>query len=80
MWDPHLSCRELSRYDRDSAFPEKKEYRPNVRIEYVDDDGRLLNTKEVSILLGQAHAGPTLIRSASPQIQRCIRAQDIPFV
>lgn len=42
-----VPCRELSRYDRESAFPEKREYRPNVKIEYVDDDGRLLSTKEV---------------------------------
>ena len=41
--------RELSRYGRDSAFPEKKDYIPNVNIEYVDESGRLMNTKEVSI-------------------------------
>ena len=64
-WFKSVFCRELSRYDRDSAFPEKKEYRPNVRIEYVDDDGRQLTTKEVRVSLGQAQAGPTLIRSAS---------------
>ena len=44
-----MSCRELSRYDRESAFPEKREYRPNVKIEYVDDDGRILSTKEVRV-------------------------------
>ena len=38
--------RELSRFDRDSSFPEKKGYVPNVNIEYVDDHGRVLNTKE----------------------------------
>ncbi len=40
------SFRELSRFGRESAFPEKKSYVPNVRIEYVDDSGRVLNTKE----------------------------------
>ena len=65
QWFKSVFCRELSRYDRDSAFPEKKEYRPNVRIEYVDDDGRQLTTKEVRVSLGQAQAGPTQIRSAS---------------
>ena len=40
--------RDLSRYDRDASFPEKKGYKPNVKIEYVDDSGRLLNTKEVN--------------------------------
>ena len=51
MYSVHLlaSCRELSRYDRESAFPEKREYRPNVKIEYVDEDGRLLSTKEVRV-------------------------------
>ena len=44
-----VSCRELSRYDRESTFPEKREYRPNVKIEYVDDDGRVLSTKEVRV-------------------------------
>ena len=39
--------RELSRYDRDASFPEKKGYKPVVKIEYVDDSGRLLNSKEV---------------------------------
>ncbi len=38
--------RELSRFDRDSSFTEKKGYTPNVKIEYVDDSGRVLNTKE----------------------------------
>ncbi len=43
----HFFFRELSRYGRESYFPEKKDYNPNVNIEYVDDTGRLLNTKEV---------------------------------
>ena len=36
--------REFSRFTSD--FPEKKGYVPNVTIEYVDDHGRILNTKE----------------------------------
>ena len=27
-------------------FQEKKEYKPNVKLEYIDDDGRMLNQKE----------------------------------
>lgn len=42
-------CRELSKYVRDASFPEKKNYDPKVKIEYVDDSGRLLNTKEVRL-------------------------------
>lgn len=41
------SCRELSRYERDQSFPEKKGYTPHVKLEYVDDKGHLLSTKEV---------------------------------
>lgn len=39
--------RELSRFDRDQSFPEKKGYNPDVKLEYVDEKGRLLSTKEV---------------------------------
>ena len=41
------SRRELSRYERDQSFPEKKGYTPDVKLEYVDEKGRLLSTKEV---------------------------------
>jgi hypothetical protein len=44
-------CRELSRYERDQSFPEKKGYTPDVKLEYVDDKGRLLSTKEVQSAL-----------------------------
>lgn len=42
--------RELSRYDRDQSFPEKKGYNPDVKLEYVDEKGRVLTTKEVTHL------------------------------
>lgn len=29
-----------------SDFKEKESYRPNVKLEYIDDNGRLLNEKE----------------------------------
>jgi U4/U6.U5 tri-snRNP-associated protein 1 len=29
-----------------SDFKEKDGYKPNVKIEYIDDDGRVLNPKE----------------------------------
>lgn len=34
-------------HGRDMAFVEKKDYVPEVNIEYVDDHGRLLTAKEV---------------------------------
>ena len=42
--------RELSRYDREPSFPEKKGYVPDVKLEYVDDKGHLLTTKEVLLI------------------------------
>lgn len=42
-----IECRELSRYERDQSFPEKKGYTPDIKLEYVDEKGRLLTTKEV---------------------------------
>ncbi|XP_064397801.1 U4/U6.U5 tri-snRNP-associated protein 1-like [Halichondria panicea] len=38
--------RELSKYQREGSFPEKKGYKPNVRIVHVDDSGRELSIKE----------------------------------
>lgn len=38
--------RELSKYEREGSFPEKKGYKPNVRIIHVDDSGRELSIKE----------------------------------
>ena len=29
-----------------SSFQEKADYKPNVRLDYMDDDGRVLNRKE----------------------------------
>ena len=49
MINIELFSRELSRFGRESSFVEKKGYTPDVHIEYVDDHGRLLNTKEVGI-------------------------------
>ena len=43
----HDICRELSKYQREGSFPEKKGYKPNVRIVHVDDSGRELSIKEV---------------------------------
>lgn len=43
--------RELSKYEREGSFPEKRDYKPNVRIIHVDDAGRELSIKEVSQLV-----------------------------
>ena len=47
MSHDHHTLRELSKYEREGSFPEKKNYKPNVRIIHVDDSGRELTIKEV---------------------------------
>ena len=48
---------------RDMAFPEKKNYTPEVNIEYVDNLGRLLPPKEV--LVKAVLVLPSIIVSAA---------------
>ena len=51
MSHDYYTPRELSKYEREGSFPEKKDYKPNVRIIHVDDSGRELTIKEVIVLL-----------------------------
>ena len=39
--------RERDSYRSVTTFAEKKDYRPDVKVEYVDDFGRMLDPKEV---------------------------------
>ena len=41
--------RDVGRHRELQPFNEKREYSPNVSIEYVDDAGRLLSSKEVRV-------------------------------
>ena len=54
MLPPRKDTRERDRdretYRSSSTFVEKKDYHPNVKVEYVDDFGRMLDPKEVCCL------------------------------
>ena len=41
--------RERDSYRSVTTFAEKKDYRPDVKVEYVDDFGRILDPKEVDL-------------------------------
>jgi len=41
--------RDRDSYRPTSSFAEKKDYHPDVKVEYVDDFGRMLDPKEVCI-------------------------------
>ena len=43
--------RERDSYQSATTFAEKKDYRPDVKVEYVDDFGRMLDPREVEQLI-----------------------------
>jgi len=50
--------RERDSYRSVTTFAEKKDYRPDVKVEYVDDFGRMLDPKEVYFHTHNAHKNP----------------------
>merc|ERR1712027_116524 len=49
--------RDRGSYGPTSSFTEKKDYKPTVNLEYIDDNGRAMNSKEAFRFLSHKFHG-----------------------